>query len=67
MSRVVVDYETQVAIVGGGPVGMALAIDLAMRGVRSLVLELRGESEMYLARANMTNVRSPMRFGRTTR
>ena len=64
MSRVVVDYEAPVAIVGGGPVGMALAIDLALRGVRSLVLELRSESQMYPARANLTNVRSMEHFRR---
>ena len=29
----------EVAIVGGGPVGLGLAIDLALRGVRSVVLE----------------------------
>ena len=43
---------------------MALAIDLAMRGVQSLVLELRSESQMYLARANLTNVRSMEHFRR---
>ena len=43
---------------------MALAIDLALRGVRSLVLELRSESEMFLARANLTNVRSMEHFRR---
>jgi 2-polyprenyl-6-methoxyphenol hydroxylase-like FAD-dependent oxidoreductase len=31
--------DTHVAIVGGGPVGMGLAIDLATRGVNTLVLE----------------------------
>ncbi len=64
MSQVVVDYEAQVAIVGGGPVGMALAIDLALRGVRSLVFEVRSESQTFLARANMTNVRSMEHFRR---
>ena len=64
MSRVVVDYEAPVAIVGGGPVGMALAIDLALRGVRSMVLELRSESQIYPARANLTNVRSMEHFRR---
>jgi 2-polyprenyl-6-methoxyphenol hydroxylase-like FAD-dependent oxidoreductase/catechol 2,3-dioxygenase-like lactoylglutathione lyase family enzyme len=64
VSRVVVDYEAPVAIVGGGPVGMALAIDLALRGVRSLVLELRSEAQLYPARANLTNVRSMEHFRR---
>ncbi len=31
--------DAAVAIVGGGPVGLGLAIDLALRGVRSVVLE----------------------------
>lgn len=31
--------DADVAIVGGGPVGLGLAIDLALRGVRSTVLE----------------------------
>jgi 2-polyprenyl-6-methoxyphenol hydroxylase-like FAD-dependent oxidoreductase/catechol 2,3-dioxygenase-like lactoylglutathione lyase family enzyme len=43
---------------------MALAIDLALRGVRSMVLELRSESQVYPARANLTNVRSMEHFRR---
>jgi 2-polyprenyl-6-methoxyphenol hydroxylase-like FAD-dependent oxidoreductase len=35
--------EPQVIIVGGGPVGIALAIDLAQRNISSLVLERRRE------------------------
>ena len=34
---------TQVAIVGGGPVGMGLALDLGLRGVRCVLIERRGE------------------------
>ncbi len=64
MSEVAVDYEAPVAIVGAGPVGMSLAIDLALRGVRSMVLEIRAESQVYPARANMTNVRSMEHFRR---
>ena len=33
--------QTQVAIVGGGPVGVALALDLAMRGIASVTIEKR--------------------------
>ncbi|MGT2564428.1 FAD-dependent monooxygenase, partial [Streptococcus viridans] len=37
--------ETQVAVVGGGPVGMGLAIDLGQRGIRCAVIERRTESQ----------------------
>ena len=33
--------RTQVIIVGGGPVGVGLAIDLAQRGVSSILIERR--------------------------
>lgn len=33
------ESKTQVVIVGGGPVGLGLAIDLGQRGIRSLVIE----------------------------
>ena len=33
--------ETQVLVVGGGPVGLTLAMDLARRGIRTVVAELR--------------------------
>lgn len=33
------DVQTQVAIVGGGPVGLGLAIELGQRGVSTVVLE----------------------------
>ena len=35
-------YETDVLIVGGGPVGMALALDLEYRGIRNLVIDAGG-------------------------
>ena len=53
-----------VAISGAGPVGMALAIDLALRGVPSVLFERRAEHERAVARANMTNVRSMEHFRR---
>jgi len=34
-----VEEEVQVAIVGGGPIGLALALDLARHGVRCVLLE----------------------------
>src|SRR5687768_12993047 len=35
--------DTDVLIVGAGPTGLALAVDLARRGVRALVVERAGE------------------------
>src|SRR5664279_2678595 len=58
------DEVTPVAIAGGGPVGMALAIDLALRGVRSVVFERRAVEDRFSARTNMTNVRSMEHFRR---
>jgi len=43
---------------------MALAIDLALRGVSVVVFERRSEGARLLARANMTNVRSMEHFRR---
>jgi len=53
-----------VAISGAGPVGMALAIDLALRGVPSILFEQRADHQRPVARANMTNVRSMEHFRR---
>lgn len=53
-----------VAISGAGPVGMALAVDLALRGIPSVLFEKRAEEERIVARANMTNVRSMEHFRR---
>jgi 2-polyprenyl-6-methoxyphenol hydroxylase-like FAD-dependent oxidoreductase len=53
-----------VAIAGGGPVGLALAIDLALRDVPSVVFESRAKDARFAARTNMTNVRSMEHFRR---
>jgi len=58
------DENAPVAIAGGGPVGMALAIDLALRGVRSVVFERRAVMDGFSARTNLTNVRSMEHFRR---
>jgi 2-polyprenyl-6-methoxyphenol hydroxylase-like FAD-dependent oxidoreductase len=51
------DGETDVIIVGAGPVGLAAAIELGQRGVRCLVVE-RNDRVGYSPRAKTTNVRS---------
>lgn len=53
-----------VIIAGGGPVGVALAIDLALRGVASVVIEEREDGQFVPAKANMTNIRSMEHFRR---
>ncbi len=49
--------ETDVVIVGAGPVGLAAAIELGQRGVRCVVVE-RNDRVGYSPRAKTTNVRS---------
>jgi len=47
------NIETPVLVVGGGPVGLALALDLAYRGVRSTLAERDpGTATVLLAKAN---------------
>ncbi len=50
--------ETDVLIVGGGPVGLSLACDLGWRGVRSLVAEETDREFGAEARINLVNIRS---------
>jgi len=49
--------ETQVLIVGGGPVGLSLAIELGMRGIEVMLVEQRSRTGAQ-PRAKTTNVRS---------
>jgi 2-polyprenyl-6-methoxyphenol hydroxylase-like FAD-dependent oxidoreductase len=56
--------ETDVAIVGGGPTGLALAVELGLRGVRSGVLEPRTPLEHTRPRAKTTSVRTMEHFRR---
>ncbi|MDQ2763614.1 MAG: FAD-dependent oxidoreductase, partial [Pseudomonadota bacterium] len=49
--------DLDVLIVGAGPVGLALAIELGTRGVRVLVAE-RGVRAGSAPRAKTTNVRT---------
>lgn len=51
--------ETEVLIVGGGPVGMSLACELGWRGVRCLVIEQGAEFGVEpVAKVNLVNARS---------
>ena len=50
--------ETDVIVVGAGPVGLTLAIDLARRGVAVTVLELRHRGEPPSVKCNHVSARS---------
>ena len=49
--------ETQVLIVGAGPVGLTLALDLGQRGVRCVLIE-RNESSIRLPKMERCNART---------
>ena len=55
--------EVPVLIAGGGPVGTTLALDLAYRGIRSLVVEERLAMPPN-PKCNTTNARSMEHFRR---
>jgi 2-polyprenyl-6-methoxyphenol hydroxylase-like FAD-dependent oxidoreductase len=56
--------RTVVLIVGGGPVGLTLAIDLAQRGVEVTVAETRGAGEPPSVRCNHVSARTMETFRR---
>lgn len=56
--------DTSVLIVGAGPVGLTLALDLAMRGVDVTVVERRSACEPPGARCNQVSARSMEIFRR---
>jgi 2-polyprenyl-6-methoxyphenol hydroxylase-like FAD-dependent oxidoreductase len=58
------ELETQVAIVGAGPVGLTIAMDLALRGVRVVVIEQRAEDEPADAKCNSVGARTMEIFRR---
>src|SRR5260221_14269758 len=55
--------ETGVLIVGGGPVGLTLAIDLGQKGVRCTLIE-RKEAPQFLPKMERCNARSMEIFRR---
>ena len=50
--------ETSVLVVGGGPVGTTLALDLAWRGIDVTVAELRRAGEPPSVKCNQISARS---------
>ncbi len=55
--------DTQVIIVGAGPVGLTLALDLGLRGVRCILLEKKLEPQ-FLPKMERCNARSMEMFRR---
>lgn len=62
--RSVLPRETDVLIVGGGPVGLSAAIELGRRGVRCLIVEPRATVSGLRPRAKTTNIRTMEHFRR---
>src|SRR5919109_3017417 len=58
------DLEAPVLIVGGGPVGLTLAMDLASRGVEVTVAEMRPPGEPPSVKCNHVSARSMEIFRR---
>ncbi|MEM7018444.1 MAG: FAD-dependent oxidoreductase [Pseudomonadota bacterium] len=50
--------ETQVVIIGAGPVGLTMAMDLAQRGIDVIVVESRSEDEPADAKCNTIAART---------
>ena len=54
--------ETDVVIIGGGPVGLAAAADLDARGIRSVVIERRSFLDAPNVKCNHVSARTMERF-----
>jgi len=56
--------DTDVVIIGAGPVGLTLAMDLHTRGIRSVVLERRAAGELPSVKCNHVSARTMEQFRR---
>src|SRR5919205_989475 len=55
--------DTQVLVVGGGPTGLTLAVDLGLRGIRCVLIEQK-EAPQFLPKMERCNARSMEMFRR---
>jgi 2-polyprenyl-6-methoxyphenol hydroxylase-like FAD-dependent oxidoreductase len=60
------ELETDVMVVGAGPVGLTLAMDLAARGVQVVIAEIRRYAEPPNVKCNHVAARACRRSTRTT-